>query len=72
MHRHLLHTKTVKELQEDVLTVLSDGGFADKRTQLEAWCDASRAARMMKAQLDAAYEMLTDEQKTAVRHTEAP
>lgn len=67
MHRHLLHTKTVGELQEQALTELSDGGFADKRTNLEAWCDAVKAARQLKAQLGAAYGFLSDTQKRAVR-----
>lgn len=57
-HRHLLHTKTVEELRELTLSVLADGGFADKRTELEAWCDAYTAAVRRTALLEVAHEKL--------------
>jgi hypothetical protein len=71
MHKHIMHALTVEEYQEQVLTVLSDGGFADKRTQLEAWCDALAAARRMAACLEKAYSMLSEEQKGLVRSAPA-
>lgn len=39
----------VLELQEKVLHELADGGFADKRTNREAWTQALRQARLLRA-----------------------
>ena len=49
---------TVDQLQEAVLTVLADGGFADKRTPGEAWEHALAAARLIKRRLQSAHEEL--------------
>ena len=45
-------------IQEHILTVLSDGGFADKRTELEAWTAALRSARRTARLLELAHERL--------------
>ncbi len=50
--------RTVQQLQEEVATVLADGGFADKRTELEQWEAVLRQARVRTALLDKAHAKL--------------
>jgi len=67
MHKHLLHSKTVEEFQREVLNILAYGSFLDKRTELEAWCEAAHAAKVQRAMLQHAYSLLTEEQRKALR-----
>lgn len=60
MCRHVVHGDSIEELREKVLHELSDGGFADKRTELQAWCDALAVTRRLKAQANFGHERLRE------------
>ncbi len=49
---------TVAQLQQRVLAELADGGFADKRTEVEAWEQALSSAEWLRRCLDKAHEKL--------------
>lgn len=57
MRRLRIHRETT-QLQELVLSELADGGFADKRTDNEAWERALASARTLRRTLDLAHERL--------------
>jgi hypothetical protein len=50
----------LQRLQEQVLTELADGGFADKRTDVQAWEMALNRVRHLKRCAERAHEKLQE------------